>query len=156
MYLNVKGLTIYYEKYGNSQDIILILPGWGNTRETFNYIVNSLKGNNTIYILDYPGLGNSPNPNKTLTIYDYTELIIEFMKKLNIKWFLTIMLSISGVLTIVIAFTQNITQQWTPFRETAFQLLTPFVSSTRVERSECSLPSSEYLRPFQNGRIRLL
>ena len=85
MYLNVKGLTIYYEKYGNSQDIILIIPGWGNTRETFNYIVNSLKQNNTIYILDYPGLGNSPNPNKTLTIYDYTELIIEFMKKLNIN-----------------------------------------------------------------------
>ena len=28
--------------------------------------------------------------------------------------------------------------------ETAYQLLTSFVSSTRLERSECSLPSSEY------------
>ncbi len=85
MYLNVKETTIYYEKHGNEKDTILILPGWGNTRETFTYIINSLKQTHTIYILDYPGLGNSPIPKHTLTIYDYTELIISFMKQLNIK-----------------------------------------------------------------------
>ena len=36
MYLTVKDLTIYYEKYGNGKNIILILPGWGNTREKGN------------------------------------------------------------------------------------------------------------------------
>ena len=35
-----------------------------------------------------------------------------FMKKLNIKWFLTVSLGISGILTIVVAFTKNIEQQW--------------------------------------------
>ena len=40
MYLTVKDLTIYYEKYGNGKNIILILPGWGNTRETFRYIID--------------------------------------------------------------------------------------------------------------------
>ncbi|MBO5121526.1 MAG: alpha/beta hydrolase [Bacilli bacterium] len=84
MYLTVKDITIYYEKHGNSKNTILILPGWGNTRETFHHIINNFKNNYTIYILDYPGLGNSPIPNKTLTIYDYTEIIIDFMEKLNI------------------------------------------------------------------------
>lgn len=85
MYLTVKDITIYYEKHGNSKKTILILPGWGNTRETFHHIINNFKNDYTIYIVDYPGLGKSPIPNKTLTIYDYTELIINFMTKLNIS-----------------------------------------------------------------------
>ena len=84
MYLNINNITIYYEKHGNSKKTILILPGWGNTRETFHYIINHFKNSHTIYIIDYPGLGKSPIPDKTLNIYDYTELIIQFMKKLNI------------------------------------------------------------------------
>ena len=84
MYLSVKNFTIYYEKYGTKPNTILILPGWGNTRETFYNLINHFKEKYTIYILDYPGLGKSPIPNKSLTIYDYTELIIEFIKTLNI------------------------------------------------------------------------
>ena len=71
MYLTVKDLTIYYEKYGNGKNIILILPGWGNTRETFRYIIDYFKDKYTIYIIDYPGLGKSPIPTKTLNIYNY-------------------------------------------------------------------------------------
>lgn len=84
MYLNLNGITVYYEKHGNSPNTLLILPGWGNTRETFHYIINNFKEDYTIYILDYPGLGNSPIPSTVLTIYDYTELIINFMNELNI------------------------------------------------------------------------
>lgn len=84
MYLDINDIKIYYEKYGNSKDTILILPGWGNTRQTFYYIINYFKTTHTIYILDYPGFGKSPIPSKTLTIYDYSELVINFMKKLNI------------------------------------------------------------------------
>ena len=65
MYLNVKENVIYYEKHGTGKNIFLILPGWGNTRETFTYIINSLKVDNTVYIIDYPGLGNSPIPKQT-------------------------------------------------------------------------------------------
>lgn len=85
MYLNVNNFTIYYEKHGTGETQILILPGWGNTRETFYNIINHFKNNYTIYILDYPGLGKSPIPSKTLTIYDYAEIIINFMQKLNIQ-----------------------------------------------------------------------
>lgn len=84
MYLNINDLTIYYEKHGTSKETILILPGWGNTRETFHHLINYFKNKYTIYILDYPGLGQSPIPDKILTIYDYAKLIIDFQKKLNI------------------------------------------------------------------------
>jgi pimeloyl-ACP methyl ester carboxylesterase len=71
--------SIYYQKYGNKKQVILILPGWGNTRETFNNIINYFKENYTIYILDYPGFGKSKTINKELTIYDYASLINEFI-----------------------------------------------------------------------------
>lgn len=85
MYFNYKDITIYYEKHGNNKKSIVILPGWGDTRKTFYYMINFLKEYFTIYILDYPGFGNSIFPNKDLTIYDYTLLINEWIKDLNIE-----------------------------------------------------------------------
>lgn len=99
MYFNSNNTIIYYEKYGTKKDTILILPGWGNNRETFHYIINELKEKYTIYIVDYPGLGKSPIPKHTLTIYDYTELVINFMNKLNINNPIIIAHSFGGRIT---------------------------------------------------------
>lgn len=99
MYLTLNNLTIYYEQFGTAKKSILILPGWGNTRETFHHIINYFKQNYSIYILDYPAMGNSPIPSKTLTIYDYTELVIEFIKHHNIKNPIIIAHSFGGRIT---------------------------------------------------------
>lgn len=99
MYLTLNDITIYYEQYGKSENTILILPGWGNTRETFHHIINHFKDNHSIYILDYPAMGKSPIPSKTLTIYDYTEIIINFMKYNNIKNPIIIAHSFGGRIT---------------------------------------------------------
>lgn len=85
MYFNNKDVSIYYEKYGDNKETILILPGWGNTRTTFTNIINFFKDNYTIYIIDYPGFGNSPIPEKELTIYDYTNLVRDFLDEMQIK-----------------------------------------------------------------------
>lgn len=79
MYYNQDDYSIYYEKYGQKEKTILILPGWGDTRKTFAYLISKLQENFTIYIIDYPGFGNSPFPEKDLTIYDYTNIIRSFM-----------------------------------------------------------------------------
>ena len=85
MLTKINSNKINYEKYGNSKNTILILPGWGNTRETFNTMIEELKENNTIYIIDYPGFGKSPISKETLTIYDYANIIEKLIKKLKIK-----------------------------------------------------------------------
>ncbi len=85
MYFNNKETSIYYERHGNSKKNILILPGWGNTRTTFTNIINFFKDNYTIYTIDYPGFGNSPIPKKEFTIYDYTNLIRDFLDEMQIK-----------------------------------------------------------------------
>ena len=84
MYYNQADYSIYYEKYGQKKKTILILPGWGDTRKTFSYLINQLQENFTIYIIDYPGFGHSPFPNNDLTIYDYANIIREFMSNKKI------------------------------------------------------------------------
>jgi Predicted hydrolases or acyltransferases (alpha/beta hydrolase superfamily) len=80
----INDFDIYYEKYGTGTTSIIILPGWGDTRPTFNKLINFLKEHFTVYILDYPGFGNSPFPNRDLTIYDYADLINNFIQTNNI------------------------------------------------------------------------
>lgn len=84
MYFEYNNISIYYEKHGNGSKKIVILPGWGDTRETFKYLIEMLKDFYTIYILDYPGFGNSKFPDKDLTIYDYSDLVYEWINYLEL------------------------------------------------------------------------
>lgn len=85
MYFNYKGINLYYEKYGNGEHNLIILPGWGDTRETFGRLIRTLEDYYTIYILDYPGFGKTNFPNYDMTIYDYANLIREWLQSLNIE-----------------------------------------------------------------------
>ena len=85
MYFKTNKMSIYYEKYNDKNKSIIILPGWGNTRKTFDCIINYFKSNYTVYIFDYPGWGNSKIPKKELTIYDYAETIKKFIIKNKIN-----------------------------------------------------------------------
>lgn len=84
MYLKLKDINLYYEKFGGGKREIVILPGWGETRKTFYPMIRALEQEYTIYIVDYPGFGNTEFPTKSLTIYDYTNLIIDFLNELQI------------------------------------------------------------------------
>ena len=85
MTINYKNINLTYYKYGDKKDVIIILPGWGETRNTFLEIINILKTDYTVYIIDYPGFGETKFPDYDLTLDDYADLIIHFMEQLNIK-----------------------------------------------------------------------
>ncbi|MBQ6323248.1 MAG: alpha/beta hydrolase [Bacilli bacterium] len=102
MYFKYNDITIFYKKYGNQKNTILILPGWGNTSSTFQYIINNFKNKYTIYIIDYPGFGESPIPQKELSIYDYSELIFNFIKEKNISNPIIIAHSFGGRITAIL------------------------------------------------------
>lgn len=74
-----------YKKYGNKEKVLIILPGWGDTRKTFDFYVQSLIEKFTIYIFDYPGFGESIFPNKNLTIDDYALYIKKFIEENSIN-----------------------------------------------------------------------
>ena len=87
MYFKYKNINLYYEEYIsniNNKNLI-ILPGFGDTRKTFNNLIYHLSDKYNIYIVDFPGFGNTKFPSYDLTIYDYSLMIHEWIKSLNIN-----------------------------------------------------------------------
>lgn len=110
MYYENGSFRIYYEKYGNKKNTILILPGWGDTKNTFNFLINNLSKNNTVYIIDNPGFGKSTTKEENLTIYDYTSAIRELMLQEKINNPIIIAHSFGGRIATLLAgyFNENI------------------------------------------------
>ena len=102
MYYNTEDLSCFYQVFGDGEKNIIILPGWGETRESFNYLIDYFKSDYKIYIIDYPGFGNSPFPKKDLQIYDYATLIIDFLNDLEIHNPIIISHSFGGRLAILL------------------------------------------------------
>ena len=110
MFFNISDINLYYEKYGTKKQVIFILPGWGDNRKTFYYLISTLKQYFTIYIIDYPGFGNSTF-NKDLTIYDYAFIINELINYLNIKNPIIIAHSFGGRITSILLSKYKITSK---------------------------------------------
>lgn len=102
MYYKYHDINMYYEKHGNSKKCILILPGWGNTRKTFTEIINQLKSKYTVYIIDYPGFGNSSILKNDFTIYKYAKLVSSFIKEKKITNLTIISHSFGGRITSIL------------------------------------------------------
>ncbi len=84
MRINIKSIDINYIQYGEGNDIIL-LHGWGQNIEMMKPLGDKLSKNHRITILDLPGFGDSSEPTEALSIYDYSDILEEFVKKLKIK-----------------------------------------------------------------------
>ncbi len=108
MYYKNENLSIYYEKYGTGEKNIIILPGWGDTRKTFDFLISNLEKDYTIYIFDYPGFGKTPFPNKDMTIYDYAEFFQDFITDKKLQESIIISHSFGGRISILLASIYNI------------------------------------------------
>ncbi|MBQ3307863.1 MAG: alpha/beta hydrolase [Bacilli bacterium] len=84
MFFLYKKQKIYYEKYGNGEKKLIILPGWGEVKYTYSFIMNHFEKDYTIYYFDYPGFGNSPSLNIEFEMNDYALMILSFLKKKRI------------------------------------------------------------------------
>ena len=80
MRINIKSIDINYIQYGEGSDIIL-LHGWGQNIEMMQPLGDKLQKNHRITILDLPGFGKSSEPTEELTVYDYCEILREFVTR---------------------------------------------------------------------------
>lgn len=108
MYITYKGVKLYYEKFGNQKETVIILPGWGKTKDTFKGMISSLRNSYTVYLVDYPGFGKTPFPKKVLTMHDYVGLIITLLDKEQITNPYIIAHSFGGRIAILLTGLYNI------------------------------------------------
>lgn len=102
MLINLKGLDINYIIEGEGSPII-VLHGWGCNIETVRLIINILNNRYQIYALDLPGFGSSQEPKDAIDSFEYTEIVKEFMNKMNIHKATFIGHSFGGKLSIIMA-----------------------------------------------------
>lgn len=75
---------VNYIQYGSGDDIIL-LHGWGQNIQMMQPLGDLLASKFRITILDFPGYGNSPEPDEVLGVKDYAMIVHELVLKLKIK-----------------------------------------------------------------------
>ena len=102
MIIKVKDLDINYIQYGEGSDIVL-LHGWGQNIKMMEPIGEKLASKFKVTILDLPGHGNSSEPKEALTIYDFCEILKEFLDKLKIDNPIIIGHSFGGRIAIIYA-----------------------------------------------------
>ncbi len=84
MRINIRDIDINYIQYGSGKDIVL-RHGWGQNIEMMKPLGDNFSKDYRITILDFPGFGESSEPNIPLTVYDYTEILKELLNKLGVK-----------------------------------------------------------------------
>lgn len=84
MKVKIKDLNVNYIQYGEGKDILL-LHGWGQNIGMMKPLGDNLCNRFRITILDFPGFGGSDEPKVPWSIVDYSDMLEEFVKKLEIK-----------------------------------------------------------------------
>ncbi len=84
MRIKVKNVDVNYIQYGEGKDILL-LHGWGQNIEMMKPLGDNFCDRFRITILDFPGFGNSNEPDYDWSISDYSLMLEEFTKRLDIK-----------------------------------------------------------------------
>ena len=84
MFLKVDNLNIEYLDEGEGYPVLL-LHGWGASYDTYRGVINTLKDRHRVIALNFPGCGNSDTMENPWTLDDYCDLVLKFIKTLNIE-----------------------------------------------------------------------
>lgn len=72
--INIQGLPLHYEVSGSGPAMIL-MHGWGCTHATVQSIARVAAESHTVYNVDFPGFGDTPEPTEVWGVEQYTQLI---------------------------------------------------------------------------------
>lgn len=153
MLKRIKGININYIEYGkNDADCLVLLHGWGQNIEMMQPIGNRMSKQYHIVIIDLPGFGNSDEPTKVWTVYDYAEALHELLKNLSINEPIMIGHSFGGKISLVYASKYKVKKLVTfgsPFKKEIQQLS----MKTKILKSLKKVPGINKLEEFAKKHI---
>ena len=74
--MEVHNTNVNYIQYGRGKDIVL-LHRWGQNIEMMQFLGDPLSNSYRITILDFPGFGESEEPQEVWNITDYANMLHE-------------------------------------------------------------------------------
>ena len=84
MNIIIDGLNISYLDEGEGTPVLL-LHGWGSSKEVYRGIINTLKGRCRLIAPDFPGCGESDTMTAPWTLDDYCSFVLKLLDALNIQ-----------------------------------------------------------------------
>ncbi len=100
----INGLKISYKTAGEGAPV-LFLHGWGGCADSFAPVFNELSRSRKVYAIDFPGFGESDQPESAYHVDEYMEITAEFMRRMGIEGCDVICHSFGGRVTILLAAT---------------------------------------------------
>ncbi len=82
--IKIDGQEVHYEKSGSGAPIIL-MHGWGCRATTLSSIAKVAEQTHTVYNIDFPGFGDSPEPSSVWGVEEYTHLVERFVELLGLE-----------------------------------------------------------------------
>lgn len=82
----INGLNLHYDETGpDGAQPVILMHGWGCNYTTVASIANAINTKMKVYSLDLPGHGKSQEPPEPWGIEKFTQLVENFMEKMNIS-----------------------------------------------------------------------
>lgn len=103
-HIDIEGCRIAYEKAGDGAQPVIVMHGWGCRASTMRIPAEAaLTPGTTVYNLDLPGFGDSPEPEKVWGIGDYADIVEAFCRRLGIERPVLMGHSFGGRIAIILA-----------------------------------------------------
>ncbi len=85
-HLDVDGQQVAYQKRGSGRQAVVVMHGWGCRASTVDLLAGAATtAGTTVYNLDLPGFGDSPEPTQVWSVYDYARCVRRFCEKLGLE-----------------------------------------------------------------------
>lgn len=84
MNVDIDGLKINYTDIGEGYPIIF-LHGWGACIQSWGTVLSALSQKYRVIAVDFPGHGETPEPDRIFNVDDFTDVIIKFLETIGVE-----------------------------------------------------------------------
>ena len=103
MIKTINNVSVNYIDFGQGDNTLVLLHGWGQNIDMMKPIGNKFKKNNRVIIIDLPGFGMSEEPTYIWNIKDYVICVKELLDKLKVEKPILIGHSFGGKISLLYA-----------------------------------------------------
>ena len=152
MIKRIKNTDVNYVDYGEGENTLVLLHGWGQNIEMMKSLGDKLQKQNRIVIVDLPGFGQSTEPDNIWTMYDYAAAIKKLLDSLKVENPIMLGHSFGGKISLIYASKYKVKKLilfGSPFKKEIKELST----KTKILKSLKKVPVLNRLEGFAKKHI---
>ncbi len=147
MTVNIDNIPVNYLQTGEGEAVVM-LHGWGANAKLFENCAQVIAQKYSVYALDFPGFGGTPEPPAVWTVDDYTAFTVKFIAALGLKKVILLGHSFGGRVIIKMANLKNLPFAIDRIILTDAAGIRPEKSAAQQQKEQLSHIGKKLLKPF--------